>query len=165
MPLLPPAAGAALLREQCVNTDPQRRLQGVDCLPPKQAPGMRERAACGACCIGTAGFRSSGYVVTEGVVLSRHYAAFSASRRYSYFGTQSLLFSMCVRCFAPSQTTLSTAKVKRLRARAMEVAKSQRGIKAGSTPQQNAVQWQRARAETLRTEERSVRMHKERLAP
>ena len=45
------------------------------------------------------------------------------------------------------------------------VAKSQRGIKAGSTPQQNAVQWQRARAETLRTEERSVRMHKERLAP
>ena len=64
---------------------------------------MRERAACGACCIGTAGFRSSGYVLTEGVVLSRHYAAFfrSASRRY--FGTQSLLFSMCVR-FAPSQT-------------------------------------------------------------
>ncbi len=47
----------------------------------------------------------------------------------------------------------------------MVVAKSQRGIKAGSAPQQNEVQWQRARAETLRTEERSVRMHKERLAP
>ena len=47
----------------------------------------------------------------------------------------------------------------------MVVAKSQRGIKAGGMPQQNEVQWQRARAETLRTEERSVRMHKERLAP
>lgn len=47
----------------------------------------------------------------------------------------------------------------------MVVAKSQRGIKAGSMAQQNEVQWQRARAETLRTEERSVRMHKERLAP
>ena len=47
----------------------------------------------------------------------------------------------------------------------MVVAKSQRGIKAGIMPQQNEVQWQRARAETLRTEERSVRMHKERLAP
>ena len=46
----------------------------------------------------------------------------------------------------------------------MVVAKSQRGIKDGSKPQQNEVQWQRARAETLRTEERSVRMHKERVA-
>ena len=57
----------------------------------------------------------------------------------------------------PGETTACTPK--------MVVAKSQRGIKAGSMAQQNEVQWQRARAETLRTEERSVRMHKERLAP
>ena len=57
----------------------------------------------------------------------------------------------------PGETTACTPK--------MVVAKSQRGIKAGGMPQQNEVQWQRARAETLRTEERSVRMHKERLAP
>ena len=55
VPLLPPAAGAALLREQCVNTDPQRRLQGC----------ASARRANGACCtIGTAGFRSSGHVLT-----------------------------------------------------------------------------------------------------
>ena len=74
--------------------------------------------------------------------------------------------SLLVYCPSRKQLSASDAKVKRqLRARPMVVAKSQRGIKAGSAPQQNEVQWQRARAETLRTEERSVRMHKERLAP
>ena len=68
----------------------------------------------------------------------------------------------------PSRDNSHERQVKRTTARTtitMVVAKSQRGIKAGSKPQQNEVQWQRARAETLRTEERSVRMHKERLAP
>lgn len=72
MPLLPPAAGAALLRdrEQCVITEPQRRLQGC---------ASARRASSGACCTGrnTGGFRSSGFVLwskTEGVRLTQQYA-------------------------------------------------------------------------------------------
>ena len=69
-----------------------------------------------------------------------------------------------VRCLTPSRAQLPRTPSETTARTTMVVAKSQRGIKAGSKPQQNEVQWQRARAETLRTEERSVRMHKERLA-
>ena len=108
------------------------------------------------------------YVVTEGVRLTQQYACLrSASTRVLRDGGSSTP-QQCAYAASPplaNNSLPATPKVKRLRAPPMVVAKSQRGIKASSTPQQNEVQWQRARAETLRTEERSVRMHKERLAP
>ena len=126
MPLLPPAAGAALLRdrEQCVITEPQRRLQGC---------ASARRASSGACCTGrnTGGFRSSGFVlynvVTEGVRLTQQYACLRSAST-SIPGRRKLDFvedwvldlagASCWLATALAQTTLARAnQVKRLRAR------------------------------------------------
>ena len=108
------------------------------------------------------------YVVTEGVRLTQQYACLrSASTRVLRDGGSSTR-QQCAYAASPPLANNSLHDANQGETTActtMVVAKSQRGIKASSTPQQNEVQWQRARAETLRTEERSVRMHKERLAP